>query len=337
MKPFNRVLLGLLAALPAAWGGAAQAKDLFYHLGNGMVQVIDGDTDTISATIRMKGWTREAALSSDRKFLYVQASRHLIHKVSLPDHKLVGTADVNQGGWERLIFGFTMAPDDRSVYAAMFSRRIDGGEVAIGAPVVAQVDVSSGKILRSVEVPWGVARLILVKGGSTIYAFGKDLYKIDASGPELKVTETVPMFDKKWNILPLWEYGWESNGVSLVNYYTPELMGVLAVDAKTGELTDLPIKGDPVLAYSVIGTPDGKTAYALMDDLTEIDLAGKKYGRVVPLAEGTSYGLGLSSDGKKIYAGAGGSTVTVFDAKTLKPRKLIQMGSDGMDLRRITY
>ena len=53
------------------------------------------------------------------------------------------------------------------------------------------------------------------------------------------------------------------------------------------------------------------------------------------LAEGTSYGVNVSSDGRKVYVAGGGSTLTIYDAATLKVRKVLQMASDGMDLRRL--
>jgi DNA-binding beta-propeller fold protein YncE len=330
-------LVGIVAALATAWGRPAQAKDRFYTLGQGMIQVIDGDRDAIVAKIPLRGWTREAAITSDKKFMYVTANRHLIHKVSLADDKVVATVDVSGDGWDRFIFGFTMAGDDRTAFAAMMSRTTRDGEAVVGAPVVAQVDLASGKIVRSVEVPWGVARLVTVKGGQQVYALGKDIYKIDAAGGALKIVETVPMFDKKWNILPFWDYTWENGGLATTNYYTPEIMGLLTVDEKTGDIGDIPIKGDPVLAYSVIFTPDRKTAYAVMDDLTVIDLENGKYGPVVPLEEGTSYAVNVSSDGRKIYVGPAGASVTIYDATTLKRLKTLQLATDGMDLRRVTF
>lgn len=330
-------LVGIAAALSAAWGSPAQAKDRFYHLGQGMIQVIDGDRDAIVAKIPLRGWTREAAVTSDKKFMYVTASRHLIHKVSLAENTVVATVDVSRDGWDRFIYGFVMGPDDKTAYATLMSRTTRDGEAVVAAPVVAQVDLASGKIVRSVEVPWGAVQLVAVKGGQQVYVVGQDLYKIDATGDALKLVETVPMFEKKWNLLPFWDYTWENGGMLVANYYTPELMGLLTVDEKTGEIGDIPIQGDPVLAYSVIFTPDRKTAYAVMDDLTVIDLVNRKYARVVPLAQGTSYGVSLSSDGKKIYVGSGGASLTIFDAKTLKPLKTLKLASDGMDLRRVTF
>jgi len=91
------------------------------------------------------------------------------------------------------------------------------------------------------------------------------------------------------------------------------------------------------MAYSVILSPDRKKAYGVMDDLTVIDLAKKTYTASVPIKEGTCYGVNVSADGRKIYVGGGGSTLTIFDAQTLKPMKVLQMASDGMDLRRISF
>jgi DNA-binding beta-propeller fold protein YncE len=91
------------------------------------------------------------------------------------------------------------------------------------------------------------------------------------------------------------------------------------------------------MAYSVILSPDRRLAYAVMDDLTVIDLAKKTYIASVPIKEGTCYGINVSADGRKIYVAGGGSTLTIFDAQTLKPMKVLQMASDGMDLRRISY
>jgi len=45
----------------------------------------------------------------------------------------------------------------------------------------------------------------------------------------------------------------------------------------------------------------------------------------------------VSGDSKKIYVGGGGSTLTVYDAKTLKALKVLQMASDGMDIRRVSF
>jgi hypothetical protein len=334
----GRLLLVITGALAcAAQAMRADAGDKFYYLGYEIIQVIDGDTDTIVADIPMKGATREVGLTADRKFLFVASGRHLVHKVDLGANKVVASVDLSNGGWDRLMFGFAIDPSGETGYGAFMSRRTDKGEVVVGKPVVAQFELATGKILRSVEVPWGIAHLVSVAGGRSIYAFGKDLYKIDTTGTDLKVVETVPMFDRQMNILPFWDYAFDNGGVASMNYYTEKYMGLLLIDQKSGAIEDVVVKGEPAMAYSVVLAPDRKKAYAIMDDLTVIDLVRKTYLASVPIKEGTCYGVNVSSDGKKVYAAGGGSTLTVYDAATLKPIKVLQMASDGMDLRRVDF
>ena len=234
--------------------------------------------------------------------MYVAANRHLVHKVDLAQNRVVATADVSNDGWDRLMFGFVVDPDGKTGYGAFMSRKTDKGEVVIGKPVVAQFELATGKLLRSVEVPWGVAHLVSVKGGKTLYAFGKDLYKIDTTGSDLKVVETVPMFDKGMNILPFWDYAFDNGGVASMNYYTREVHGAAARrPADRRHRATSCSKGEPAMAYSVVLAPDRKKAYAVMDDLTVIDLAKKTYLASVPIAEGTCYGVNVSADGRKIY------------------------------------
>ena len=337
MRWTRMVLLALAAALCVGQTGLAAAGDRFYYLGYGIIQVIDGDTDAIVADIAIKGAVREVGVSADKKFLYVTTSRRFVHKLDLAENRVIGTVDLSGGGWDRLMFGFVLGADGTSAYGALMASKSEGGEVVIGKPVVAQFDLATGKLLRSVEVPWGVAHLVSVKAGRMLYAFGQDLYKIDTTGGDLKLVETVPMFDKQMNILPFWDYAFDNGGVASMNYYTPQAMGLLLVHQDTGEMQDIVIKGEPAMAYSVVLSPDRKRAYAVMDDLTVIDLVKKTYVAAVPIKEGTSYGVNVSSDGRKIYVGGGGSTLTVFDAHTLKPIKVLQMASDGMDLRRIGF
>ncbi len=335
MKKWKTLIcMGVLACLA---GAPALAKDMFYYVGYGVIQVIDGDTDEIVADIPMEGWLRETALSPDKRYLYVTAKRHLIHKVDLEARKVVKTLDLSGGGWDRFVFGFDVAPDGRTAYLSVRARTTEGGEVVVTPPKLTQMDLETGKVLRTLDLPWDAATLTTVKNGKMVYVIGKDLYKIDVSGSEMKLVDTFKMYEKQMNFLPFWNYAWENGGVFMANYYTPELMGLLSIDKKTGEITDTPLNGIPVFAYSVIYSPDKKKAYGVMDELNVIDLTTNTYEAIVVNHEGTCYGINVSSDGKKVYLAGGGSTLTIFDTETLKPIKVLQMATDGMDLRRVTF
>jgi DNA-binding beta-propeller fold protein YncE len=316
--------------------GRVEARDLIFHLGYSMIQVIDPQTDQIT-DIPLKGAVRDTAFSADKKFLYATGDRRYIHKIDTGSLRLVQTIQVEAQGWERFVFGFTVAADGKTAYVHYFSRRHEKGEAIIGSPAVAQIDLSNGKVLRSIDVPWGVASLALVKGGTTLYAVGQDLYAIDLTKKEMSIVETHPLFEKGIDMLAFWHYTEENNGVWLSPYYTEEYMGLFSIDVKTGEFAANPIEGDPVFAYNAVYSPDGTKAFALMDDVSIIDLKTYTYDKIVPIPEGTCYGGAFTTDGKRFYVGGGGSTITVFDTATMVPLKIIQMKTDGMGLRRLTF
>ncbi len=329
--------LAVFALLIGMSAGNVLAKDVFYYIGYEHIQVVDGDSDSIVADIPVDGWLRETDFSADKKYLYVVSKRHLIHTIDLAANQVVKTIDVGGGGWDRFIFGFDLAPDGKTAYVNLLSRTTRRGEAVVAAPMLAQIDLADGHILRSIDVPWGSAMLVSVKNASNIYVIGKDIVKIDVSGKDMKLIGTYPMFEKKWNILPLWDYSMENGGVFIGNYYTPDFMGLVSIDTHSGEITDTPLDGPPVFAYSVVRSPDKKKVYAVMDDLTVIDLEKRSYEAVLPIPGGTNYAISVSSDGKKIYVSGGGSVTTVYDAKSLKPIKVLQMETDGMDFRRLTF
>jgi DNA-binding beta-propeller fold protein YncE len=336
----NRKLAGLLVVLPLLVGMIptdAVARDVFYFIGYEMIQVVDGDTDSIVANIPVDGWLRETDFSADKKFLYVVSKRHQIHKIDLAENKVVSTIDVFDKGWDRFIYGFDLAPDGKTAYVNLLSRTTRRGEAVVAPPMLAQIDLADGRVMRSIEVPWGSAALVSVNNASSIYVIGKDIVKVDVSGELMKITGTYPMFDKQWNILPLWDYTMENDGVFIGNYYTPEHMGLVFVDSHSGEISDMLIDGPPIFAYSVTQSPDRKRVYSVMDELGVIDVQSHSYEAVLPIPDGTNYAINVSSDGKKVYVTGGGSTTTVYDTQTLKPIKVLQMESDGMDFRRLTF
>jgi len=338
-KCFTIAAVALCLMAIAALG---EAKEYIFNLGYSMVSVVDSDTDEIVADIPVNGWTREAGWTKDKKFLYVTSKRHLISKIDLQQMKVVSSVDINQDGWQRFIFGFMLDDSGKTAWASLMTRKTEGGDVVIPAPVIAQIDLETGKILRSVEVPLGVAGVVKLKNKDMVYAVGKDLYKIDTSTPDMKIVETYSMFDREMNVLVLWPQTQENGDTILVNYYggknadgSPKFMGLLSVDGNNGESKEVSVKGPPVMLYTTNYSNDRKKVYGVMDDLVVIDLETSSISTIIPIHEGTQYGVFPSEDGKKIYAGAGGSTMVVYDAETVKPIKVIQFKTDGWALAKM--
>ncbi|MCX7172021.1 MAG: hypothetical protein NTY41_17550 [Proteobacteria bacterium] len=333
MKSRYHLLAGLMTLCLLSFAGRSGAKELIFNMGYGKVQVIDVIKDELLPDIAIKGWAREAVSSGDKRFLYVTASRHMIHKIDLLEMRVVHTIDMHHGGWDRFIFGMELVEDGKTAYVHLLPRTTSGGEAVVGIPVVAQIDLETGQILRSIEVPFGVIYLAYVKNTKTLYALGQDITMIDVSGQEMKVSGLYPMFDKNMNILPLFSYPEENNGVALLPYWIGEAAGLLRIDKNTGKITEIPIK-DPMMVYSAIYSPDMKTAYANMDELFVIDLETRRITNTVIIPNGTAFSLMTSADGKKIYL-QGGATITIYDTRTLKVIKELHMSTDGALLRRV--
>ena len=326
-------LTGIIAFCLFSGVGRGEAKELIFNLGYGKVQVLDVATDELLPDIEMKGWGREAAFSADKKFLYVTASRHMIHKIDLQQMKVVNSIEMHYGGWQRFIYGMDLAEDGKTAYVHLFSRKTEKGEAVFPSPVVAQIDLDNGKILRSIEVPMGVCSLQYIKNTKTIYAIGQDIYKIDIAGQDLKITETYAMFDRKINILPLFTYG-DTGGFSVLPFWIGETAGLLSINTSTGQISESMLK-NPMMVYGALYSPDMKKVYANMDELYVIDVATKTITNTKVVPSGTTFSLNTSADGKKIYL-QGGSFITIYDADTLKVVKELKMSTDGMLLRRIT-
>lgn len=334
MKNKMYFLVGVMALCLLTVIGQSEAKELIFNLGYGKVQVIDASSDELLPDITMQGWGREASFSADKKFMYVTASRHLIHKIDIQEMRVVKTIDMHYGGWQRFVYGMELIEDGKTAYIHFFSRKTDRGETVVGPPTVAQIDLESGKILRSVEVPFGVCYLAYAKSSQTIYAVGQDIYLIDVAGKEMKTTAIHPMFDRGMNILPLFSYTAENNGVALLPYWIGEAPGLLSIDTNTGKITETPIK-NPMMVYGALYSPDMKKVYANMDELYVIDLATQTVTNTEIIPSGTTFSIMTSADGKKIYL-QGGPTISIYDAETLKIVKVLELSTDGMLLRRLT-
>ena len=333
MKISRHFFILALVLCAAAFAVQAQAKDLVFNEGYDLVQVIDASNYQIS-NIPIKGAVRDSAFSANNKYFYVTGSRRFIEKIDIKKRKLVKTIKVQSDGWQdRFIYGIALTKDGRYAYVNLIDRKIEGDEAVVGHPEVAEIDLNTGKVLRSVKVPWGVASLALVKDDSTLYAVGQDIYAIDVASRKMTITKTIPEFKKGINMLAFWPYVHENGGIWLSPYYTPTGWGLFSINTHNGKIAQTPIKGMPLFAYGAVYSPDHKKAYSVMDDIGVLNLQTRTVEKVIPNQDGTCYGGVVSSDGHRLFVGAGGSTITVYDTATMKPIRELQMKTDAMGLR----
>jgi hypothetical protein len=84
-------------------------------------------------------------------------------------------------------------------------------------------------------------------------------------------------------------------------------------------------------------SPDRKRGYSVMytgaggNRRTEWwvwDLETHQVVKTEPFESRPTFNFGLSSDGKKLYLYGSGSSLEIFDAETLKSRKLLRLNKD---------
>ena len=332
MKISRYVFILALLLCATAFAVQAQAKDLIIYEGYDLIQFVDGSNYQIT-NIPTKGSTRDSVFSANKKYFYFTGSRRYIEKIDIKKRKLVKTIKVQSDGWQdRFIFGIALTKDGRYAYVNLLDRKIEGDEPVVGHEV-AEIDLNTGKVLRSVKVPWGVASLALVKDDSTLYAIGLDIYAIDVASRKMTITKTIPEFKKGINMLAFWPNVHENGGIWLSPYYTPTGWGLFSINTHNGKIAQTPIKGMPLFAYGAVYSPDHKKAYSVMDDVGVIDLQKGTVSKVLSNQDGTCYGIEVSSDGHRLFVGGGGPTITVYDTATMKPIRELQMQTDGMGMR----
>ena len=327
MKKITVLLLMIFCF--SMFAGQALAKDLMFYLGYDQVDVIDVDIDVVVKSIPVKGWLREYAQTPDSKQLIVTGSRHLIHVIDTDTLTVTSSYDMNDSNWEYSIYGIVAAEDNKTFYAHMRPRRTDAGEAIIATPFLAQVDIATGKILRQIEVPFGVSLLMRIKGDKELYAVGLDIYKIDISGEEM-VFEGVEyeIIDKGMNCLAIWNYSYANDGYVVLPYYTAEGFGVVEIDPNDGKISNRMSSGVPFV-YTTMYSADRSKIFGNMDEVYKIDTKTMDIEAIAEVAQGTNFAMNISSDGKKLYSAAGGPQISVFDTETLKLLKVIHVHTDG--------
>ncbi len=279
-----------------------------------MVDVLDGASGQIEATLQTGQRPRGMVLSPDGATLYIAASDS--NRIEAWDTRtLVKRRDIGSGSDpERL----ALSPDGRTLYAA----NEDNSAVSF-------IDIDSGKVMREVQVAPEPEGIGVSPDGTLLIATSEVAsvaHFIDvASG---KVIANLPVGSRPREVLFL-KGGSEA-------WVSSEQRGTIAVfDARTRKmkrLIDL-VRAFPELenaqAVELELTRDGKRAFVAMgrgDQVAEIDPATYRVVRAYPTGHRT-WGIALSPDDKRLYAASGLSgTATVIDLQGNKVAHTVQLG-----------
>ena len=299
--------------------------------------LFDGSRDEIVGEIQTRGRNpREVVPSPDGRFVYTTTEgRAQLEMINLQTRKVERVFDLAPPGYRLTIYGVAINSKGDRLYAHVKPVRELADEYRVDPPQIWAVDVNTGKSEKIVEVPQGVAALVMTKDGRRLIAWGRDLYYIDLA--QGRITDTFPLFNRNLpgqgplDTLPLFiEY--ERSGVLSCPYYTTDpilkkiLFGLANLDLNTGKV-DLVELGPAIPLYSSVVSGDRKRAYGVMNQLVAVDLPAGRVLNVQDL-ERTQYITNISRDGKKLYVSGASYFIHVYDTETLKLIKTVKLSGD---------
>jgi DNA-binding beta-propeller fold protein YncE len=334
-----RPLSGVLAtALSFTTIATAQQPEL-YVLGvhpHGIV-VFDGASNEIVSQIQTHGRApKELVPSPDGKFVYATTDgRAKLEVINLETRESERVLEITPPGCRMTIYGLVLNAGGDRLYAHVKPVHELVDRYKVDPPQVWSVDVASGKAQEIVEVPQGVAAVVLTKDERQLIAWGRDIYYIDLA--RKRITDTFRLMNPAnpaagpLNTLALF-IQFERSGIFSLPYYTKDpittkdLMGLVNLDVNTGHVEVVEL-GAPVPLYSAVVSPDRKRAYAVMNQLLEIDLEQKRIVQSTDL-ERTRYVANISRDGKRLFVSGASPFIHVYDTGTLKLIKTIELPGD---------
>jgi len=243
-------------------------------------------------------------------------------------------------------------PTGRYLYATMRAsvREIDYYRMEAAQFVV--IDLQDQKIVKSFPFPadldqgFGFSATYKVSpDGKLLYVFQEDVLVFDLA--TFKQVDRIEMSQPEYpgaspyRLNPPDDPNNNGNVITaLVTTVDPIVhkatLGLATFDLTTRKSTFAPFGTElPSLGFQV--SPDHKRGYSVMfsgvggNRETEVwvwDLVSHKVIKKAPFEARPTFKFGMSGDGKKLYLYGAGSTLEVFDAETLKSRKMIYLNKD---------
>jgi quinohemoprotein amine dehydrogenase beta subunit len=295
---------------------ARQVVQTFVIPGNGVVSTI--------------------SVPRDGKIAYVLTNRNeSISGIDLESGKQVFRADMSEKGVRvKSMFSMAVSQDGKQLFVHQLPTRMKRNEFEAMPTRIAVYKTSDGVgalPTRVFPAPRRIGLLATGPDSNRLLALGWDMYVFDtASG---RIDKTFPL--RNWkrdgvgepDLLAFWPQ-YEQSGILSTPYYVPRTnvdpkspeafqLGVLRFDLAGETLAvDEVANAETAIFSSVINPMNKNEVFAVMNQVTKIDLGARKIVKQVP-ADRTYYAINISSDGKELYLSGATELVSVYDSDTL--------------------
>jgi DNA-binding beta-propeller fold protein YncE len=343
---FALVLLGT-ALLLASGNAPALGKDILLQgMLHNHLNVLDGDKDEIVATIDTRG-KKVTNFTWDPKDLdkvYVVTDwQQQIEQLDLAGKRVVRTFRLGSGDVKVRTIDIEVNPANPNLlYALSLRQRWLSDEIVDMTPAVLVFDLTTGKVVKEIEIPRGCMNIFFGYDGSEFYVTGRDVFVYD------------PMTGKQVNFLGLahptttgvdpqislniWRLHDQSgmamilvgslataNNLPYQGYYTIDLKKK-STEGSMKLVTDI---GPLYNQFSAVVSPDRKYYYMAMNKVEKRDFATNRLLATADVDK-SYYTIQISSDGKKVYLGGGGDSILIYDTETMKLLKRLDMPGDAV-------
>lgn len=320
----------------------AMAKDYLYVPCSNYLHIIDCETDTIIKTISYNDYIISAAASADSKRLYL-SSWHSVYVVDTEKDVILDRIDF----WSDLnrfhvMHGFDVSNDGNFLYlsAMITKKKLNVPRLNVIPPQLIVFDLNKRQIAKSFPMPYNSWDIVaLKKDKNHIILLAEDAFKMDIRNGKL---EKIMGFLHPDEGQPQLNFAVMANNESPGRQpfytnpiFTAEDSRILVVDKNNGDIRMVK-SSDFLFVYSSVVSEDEKYAYAVMDEVYKVDFKSGKVLAATPVERGTCYGVAITSDGKKLYAGPAGPDLSVYDTDKMELRGTILLKSDGLLMVRIS-
>lgn len=361
MKSPTGILISVITVLAFTLAAPATAKDYLVTASHpNTLHVIDAKARTVihSWPIPGDGSPLTISTTADGKTAYI-LTNHIgsVAGIDLESGEQTFRADFSEDDIRiRTNSAMTVSADGKELYAFQSPVHLMAAEYQVLDTRIAVYDTSAGtaaKPVRLLPAPRGIFQLLSSSDSSKIYAYGYDVYTLDAQTGEILSTFPVRNWNRgnlgKPDILNMWTAP-ETTGIYASVYSVPRrdmnpedplawYTGLMLMDLATGEIELRDFERGGPLTFSAVVNPVRRnevyTIYVMLSKLDldrRIDLDANPSDTLVVKRLGaphTYYNINISSDGEEIYLAGAMNDIAVFGTAEMDLRGRIELPGGG--------